>query len=39
MINNGAEFIMNRDNISTLVMALTFVVSVIFGFTIYFSES
>ncbi|MFZ0556286.1 MAG: redoxin family protein [Nitrososphaeraceae archaeon] len=38
MITNEAEFIMNRDNISTLVMALTFVVSVIFGFTIYFSD-
>ena len=38
MINNGAEFIMSQDNISALVMALTFVVSVIVGFTIYFNN-
>ena len=29
---------MNRDNISTLVMAVTFVLSVIVSFTIYFSD-
>ena len=29
---------MNRDNISALVMAMTFVVSVIVGFTIYFNN-
>ena len=29
---------MNRDNISALVMAMTVVVSVIVGFTIYFNN-
>jgi ABC-type lipoprotein release transport system permease subunit len=34
----GAELTMNRDNISALVMAMTVVVSVIVGFTIYFNN-
>ena len=38
MFTNGAELTMNRDNISVLVMALTVVVSVIVGFTIYFNN-
>ena len=38
MFPNGDEFKMNRDNISALVMAMTLVVSVIIGFTIYFSD-
>jgi hypothetical protein len=35
---NGAELTMNQDNISALVMAMTVVVSVIIGFTIYFNN-
>jgi thiol-disulfide isomerase/thioredoxin len=38
MFTNGAELTMNRDNISALVMAMTVVVSVIVGFTIYFNN-
>ena len=35
---NGAELTMNRDNINALVMAMTVVVAVIVGFTIYFNN-
>jgi hypothetical protein len=38
MFTNGAELRVNRDNISTLVIAMTIVVSVIVGFTIYFNN-
>jgi thiol-disulfide isomerase/thioredoxin len=40
MFTKGAELTMNRDNISALVMAITVVVvvSVIFGFIIYFNN-
>src|SRR5437868_11874125 len=38
MFTNGAELTMNRYNISALVMAMTVVVSVIVGFTIYFNN-
>ena len=38
MITNGAELMMNRDNISALVMAMTVVGSVIVGSTIYFND-
>jgi hypothetical protein len=38
MFTNGAELTMNRDNIRALVMAMTVVVSVIVGFTIYFNN-
>ncbi|HEU4823988.1 MAG TPA: redoxin family protein [Nitrososphaeraceae archaeon] len=35
---NGAELTMNRDNITASVMAMTVVVAVIIGFTIYFNN-
>jgi thiol-disulfide isomerase/thioredoxin len=38
MFTNGVEITMNRDNISALIMAMTVVVSVIVGFTIYFDN-
>ena len=38
MFPNGDEFMMNRDNITALVIAMTLVVSVIIGFTIYFND-
>jgi thiol-disulfide isomerase/thioredoxin len=38
MFTKGAELTMNRDNISALVMAMTVVVSVVVGFTIYFNS-
>jgi thiol-disulfide isomerase/thioredoxin len=38
MFTKGEELTMNRDNISALVMAMTVVVSVIIGFTIYFNN-
>jgi thiol-disulfide isomerase/thioredoxin len=40
MFTKGAELMMNRDNIGALVMAITVVVvvSVIFGFIIYFNN-
>jgi hypothetical protein len=38
MFTNGAELTMNRDNISALIMAMTVVVSVIVGSTIYFNN-
>jgi thiol-disulfide isomerase/thioredoxin len=38
MFTNGVEFMMNRDNISALVIAMTLVVSVIASFTICFSD-
>jgi hypothetical protein len=41
MFTKGAELMMNRDNIGALVMAMTtvvVVVSVIFGFIIYFNN-
>ena len=39
MFTKGEELTMSRDNISSLVMAITVVVSVIVGFTIYFNNS
>src|SRR6187200_3642986 len=38
MFTKRAELTMNRDNISALVMAMTVVVSIIIGFTIYFNN-
>lgn len=38
MFPNGDEFMMNQDNISALVIAMTLVVSVIISFTIYFND-
>jgi hypothetical protein len=39
MFTKGAEPAINRDNISAFVMAMTIVVvSIIFGFTIYFNN-
>jgi thiol-disulfide isomerase/thioredoxin len=38
MFPNGDEFMMNRDNISALVIAMTLVVSLIVGFTLYFND-
>ena len=38
MFTKGKELTMSRDNISALVMALTVVVSIIIGFTIYFKN-
>jgi thiol-disulfide isomerase/thioredoxin len=38
MFPNGDEFMMNQYNISALVIAMTLVVSVIIGFTIYFND-
>ena len=38
MFPNGDEFMMNRDNISALVIAMALVVCVIISFTIYFND-
>jgi len=38
MFPNRDEFMMNRDNISALVIAIILVVSAIIGFTIYFND-
>jgi thiol-disulfide isomerase/thioredoxin len=38
MFPNGDEFMMNQNNISALVIAMTLVVSVIISFTIYFND-
>jgi thiol-disulfide isomerase/thioredoxin len=38
MFPNGDEFMMNQYNISALVIAMTLVVSVLIGFTIYFND-
>lgn len=38
MFTKGEELTMNRDNISVSLMAMTVVVSVIIGLTIYFNN-
>jgi hypothetical protein len=38
MFTKGEELTMNRDNISALLMAMTVVVSLIIGLTIYFNN-
>jgi thiol-disulfide isomerase/thioredoxin len=38
MFPNGDEFLMNQNNISALVIAMTLVVSVIISFTVYFND-
>src|SRR5919204_4272597 len=38
MFTKGVEHTINRDNISAVVMAMTIVVSLIVGFTIYFNN-
>ncbi len=38
MFPNGDEFMMNQNNISALVIAMTLVVSVIISFTVYFND-
>ncbi len=38
MFSSGVKFMMNHDNINTVVIAATLVFSVIIGFTIYFND-